>query len=282
MTIAIDTASASIKVTTKPTVQTPTISGSTASFQCTKIDATGTVRLTGAAGDNPVGWTLGFVQVEWIETNWAYYIGEHKKDGSLLLQMGKPPARPAQGCRDNISGTQTDIFYNNADNGVVAAGATLPLVLNAKFFDKPNNSLNLVEPNSLTGKSNYLSEAQLEFHFCTALIVRESGGAVHQLASFYWNTHWQATFKLNSFTSPLVAGSWSIFPNTSGTSSNTSGIIKGKVTDPKFQKLVTAVSVPTCNAVAGAAAASVGTPSTATTKTGRHEKATIEMFNVGR
>ena len=140
----------------------------------------------------------------------------------------------------------------------------------------------MVETNSLTGKPNYLSEAQLEFHFCTALAVRDGTGKFHQLASFYWNMHWQATFKLNNIAAPLVPASWSIFPNKSGTSSTTSHVILGKVTDPKFQNLVTAVSVPVCNTVAGDAATSVATPSTATAKTGRQEKATIELFNVGR
>ena len=282
MTIAINSSSVSISIDTRPTVLPPTVDGTSAHFEGTKIEATGTVRLTGAVGDNPAGWTLGFIQMQWIETNWAYYEGQQKIDGSLMLQMGKPPARSEQGCRDHAKQTavNTDVFYNDDGNEVAVAADTFPLDLSATMFDNPFNLIKLVETNSLTSKPNFLREAQLEFHFCTTLTMLDSAGKYHQLASFYWNMHWQAAFKLTNFSAPTIPGNWSIYPNKSGTSSTTGRIILGKVTDPRFQNLVTAGSVPICNTVATNAANSVATPSTSTTKTGRQEKRMIESFDV--
>ena len=63
----------------------------------------GQCKITGASGDNPAGRTLGFIQLQWIETNWGYYQGEKDIHGSSFLQRGRPPARPAQGCRDTVA-----------------------------------------------------------------------------------------------------------------------------------------------------------------------------------
>ena len=34
------------------------------------IEMRGRCKITGDAGDNPAGWTLGMIQLQWIETNW--------------------------------------------------------------------------------------------------------------------------------------------------------------------------------------------------------------------
>ena len=49
------------------------IAGNKAWFLSQRIWATGTVNLTGAAGDNAAGWELGFLQVRWVRTSWAWY-----------------------------------------------------------------------------------------------------------------------------------------------------------------------------------------------------------------
>lgn len=66
------------------------------------ITITGQCKITGGSGDKPTGWTLGFIQLQWIETNWAYYQGEKNTGGSCLVRRDRPPARPAQGCRDTM------------------------------------------------------------------------------------------------------------------------------------------------------------------------------------
>lgn len=258
-----------------PHVSTPTVNLATgrASFQGSSITATGAARLAGHAGDSPAGWELGFVQAQWIETNWVSYLGRHDSDGSLFLQRGRPPARPAQGCRDTV-GAVGAIWYNAADNGTTGS---LHAPLSARFYDKPGDDCALVERNGRTGKDNYLSEAQFEFHFCTVLVLRDPGGVFHQLCSFYWNVHWQASFHPSHFT-PAGPTHWSIRPVRNGNSSAVSHVIQGSVTDHRFRNLITGPATQNCNAIFAAAERSVEPPAGG----GRHESAHWHEFNVGR
>jgi hypothetical protein len=169
-----------------------------------------------------------------------------------------------------------DIWYNPADNGKPAAGAAVPIVLNARFFDKPGDSCHLVERNSLTGKDNFVREAQFEFHFCTVLAVRDPAGTFHQLLSFYWNMHWQSRFHPTNFAAP--AGSpWSITQIAGGNSSAVSHIIKGEVTDKRFKNLITAALGQSCNQVFAAAETTVEHPGP-----GRRESREWANFDVRR
>ena len=73
------------------------------------IEMRGRCKITGDPGDNPAGWTLGLIQLQWIETNWGYYQGEKDIHGSCFVQRGRPPARPAQGCRDTVGRRRNSI-----------------------------------------------------------------------------------------------------------------------------------------------------------------------------
>lgn len=275
MAIAIDHSSARIIITNRPRINNPTTDGTRANFTGTDIQASGRVRLTGAAGESPAGWELGFIQAQWIETNWVYYQGRANHDGSLLLQRGKPPARPHQGCRDTVAAA-ANVWYNHAENGLAPAHAAFPLQLNAHFFDQPSDSCRLVERNSCTHKDNYLSEAQFEFHFCTVLAVRDPGHAFHQLLHFYWNVHWQASFEPTNFANLHAA--WTITPNAKGTSSAVSEIYQGRVTDNRFRQLITGPATQSCNQIFAAAEASVE----AVHGGGRKESPVWHLFDVRR
>ena len=73
----------------------------------------------------PRGLDAWVIQAQWIETNWGYYRGQHNSDGSLFVQRARPPARPAQACRDTV-GPVGDIFYNTHVLGTAAAGTPFP------------------------------------------------------------------------------------------------------------------------------------------------------------
>jgi len=276
MTIAIDQHSAQIVINSRPVVNAPTVAGARASFTCSNITATGTVRLTGAAGDNPAGWVLGFIQAQWIETNWVYYQGQARNNGSLLLQRGKPPARPAQGCRDTVNAVGA-IWYNAAQNGAAAAGMGFPLTLTANFFDQPSDGCQLMELNGMTGVNNFLHEAQFEFHFCTVLAVRDPANTFHQLMSFYWNARWQARFQPPNAAAP-GAPHWTITPVAAGTGSNVGHIIRGQVTDARFSNLIIGPAAQSCNQIFQAAEAAVEVAGGA----GRRESPVWHDFPVGR
>lgn len=76
MAITLVPGSASMTIAQRPAVNLPTASGITMAFTCNNLVAGGRCRLNGSAGDNPMGWTLGLVQLQWIETNWGYYRGQ--------------------------------------------------------------------------------------------------------------------------------------------------------------------------------------------------------------
>ena len=100
MAISYLPGSASVKITTKPGVKTPEKYSTDMEFNSVAIEATGECQLTGVEGDNAAGWTLGFIQVQFLETNWGYYRGAVDADGSAYINRGSSKLRGATHCRD--------------------------------------------------------------------------------------------------------------------------------------------------------------------------------------
>jgi hypothetical protein len=287
MVVAIDFSSATLTPTVYPSVIDPAVDydhplfakhtvgdllndlltlvkGKKAFFPSTSIQATGTVRLTGAAGDNASNWELGFLQAQWIETNWGHYKanwrdGSAMKAGSVFLQRGKPPSRPKQGCRDSLHAASA-IWYNRnlpTPQNMTGGPGAFPQTLTAQFFDQPGDSYPTLVVNSLTNQVNFLTAAQLEFHFCTALVVRDPAGVFHHLKHFIWNLHWQANFRPNDFKAP--AGGWTVSkvaagmtppPPATGRPKNVSPVYTGTPTDVRFRDILTSTTeTETCNQV---------------------------------
>jgi hypothetical protein len=275
MTVSIVNNSARIVVTRQPTTNHPAIFASKMSFTSNYIAATGEVKLNCAPGDNASGWTAGFIQAQWIETNWCSYRGRNNSDGSIFLQRGRPPARATQACRDCVNSVPVNgIFYSTAATTTGGpAGMTNTQTLRFDFSDQPADSCNLIETNSLTGQPNYLAEAQFEFLFCTVLSVRDPSGAFHHLASFYWNVRWQAKFK------PLTFGAvpaFQIMSLSAGTGAGTGPVIRGTPTDKRFTGVLTSPQHQSCNQVFQAATAATTVPSAQN----RHESPIWTSFNV--
>lgn len=259
MAISIKPGSAKITVTARPRVNAPAVSGTSMSYTGTPIQATGEVTLLGAPGDSAAGWTVGFVQVQWIETNWCYYRGQASNDGSIFIQRARPPARPNQACCDCVDGSPANkLFYSTIPaHGEIATGAAgdvLPLKLTVSHFDQPADAVNLVEmnahPASGLAKPNFLAESQMEFHFCTILSVREPVGTFHHLLSFYWNVHWEATFQPKNFTNPPSGFRINVVP--AGSKANVGHIIQGTPIDRRFTGILNTVQAKSCNQVATA------------------------------
>ena len=277
MAISIKPGSAKITVTASPRVNTPAVSGASMSYTGTPIQASGEVTLLGAPGDSAAGWTVGFVQVQWIETNWCYYRGQTHNDGSIFIQRARPPARPNQACCDCVNGSPpSKLFYSTIPaHGEIATGtaaAVFPLKLTVSHFDQPSDAVNLVEmnahPASGAAKPNFLAESQMEFHFCTMLSVREPGGKFHHLLSFYWNIHWEATFQPTNFTNP--PSGFRINLVRAGSKANVGHVIQGTPTDRRFTGILNTVQVQSCNQVATAEI----------TGPNRHEAPTWKNFDV--
>jgi hypothetical protein len=264
MAITVVPKSALMKVTQRPTVARPVVNGTDMTFTCQhEIKISGRCKIKGDHGDNPAGWTLGLIQLQWIETNWGYYRGQFDHDGSCFLQRARPPARAAQGCRDTLG--VGEIFVNNApglDRTVATAGTPFPIAMTAQFSDAPSDAYPLTRFNSLTGKTNFLREVQLEFHFCTILTLKDPVDNFRHLKHLLWNVHWQAQFRPTDFAH--IAAPWTITPtgdaigNTANVS-NAGDAYDGGPVERKFTEIATAPLAPNCNEVANDA---TGAPNT--------------------
>jgi hypothetical protein len=230
------------------------------------IELRGRCKITGVPGDNPEGWTLGMIQLQWIETNWGYYQGQKDTDGSCFLQRARPPARPAQGCRDTVAVGGVLLDNNPGLNRTVAAAGTpFPINMTATFSDAPNDSYPLTRFNTRTGKINFLREVQLEFHFCTILALMDPDparaffalldleNAFQYLKHVMWYVHWQAKFLPTNFAS--IAAPWTITRTggARGNKAHASPTFDGRPTDRRFAGIAAALLAPNCRQVAIAA-----------------------------
>lgn len=239
----------SIKISKRPTVQAPVVSGADMTFNCTSIEALGKATVTSLETATPAGWRFGWMQAEWCETNWAYYRGQHDRDGSLFLQRGRSPARAAQACRDSIvAGTP---IYNSTQAGhsvTLALATALPSALSAKHYDKPAEFFPLQRVNTLTTQPNFLREAQLEFMFCAILVLISPTGVIQQLSHFYWNVRWQGRFLPSNFAN--LGAAWTIHTTPGGQGAAASRVFGGSSNDSRFRNVITAAAAPHCNLVA--------------------------------
>jgi hypothetical protein len=241
MAAALKPGSSHIKFDAFPTVSLPTVTGGKAHFDCSTIKATGSVTLTGS--QPAAGWALGFIQVEWLDTNWIYYRGKQNNHGSIFFQRSRPPTRPIKACRD--VDPETDIYYDTPDT--VTLADAFPKTLTIHHEDTPGDFAKAVVTNSLTGEDNFIREAQIGYLFCTVLSARDPAGNFHHLKSFYWNVRWQARFLPHNFANPLSG--WFVAPIAGGQGSARSHVIEGSPTDKRFKDILTDTSVRGCNAI---------------------------------
>lgn len=254
----ITIASSSIRITNRPTLAptqvVPTPVGNSASFTlATTIEAVGSVTLAGSRGDSAAGWSVGFIQAQWIETNWGDYRGAVAHDGSSFLQRARPPARPHQACADN--GNPGDAFYGSSASGpwtpnggtiplpyvsALSAHPSFPVTVDVIHSDQPSDGYAVSRVNALTGKINWLDAAQLEFAFCTVLAVRSPGNKLHMLRGFYWNVNWQNSFsQVHGLTVPKIVPG--------GSACHVGQIFTGAPSDPRFMNVLTRAQPTNCN-----------------------------------
>ena len=174
MPVTVVPGSVKIKVTQRPEVNKPTVpfqppfGGNPppvfAGFTCAGISLAGELKLNGTPKDIEAC-TLGFIQMQWVETYWLHYRGKTNNDGSMLIQVAKPPARPQQTCRDCSKESISKIWVNENDNGTPTDVQSSPVTVFAVLDDTPFEAAMLGQVNSLTGQTNLLHEAQIERHF---------------------------------------------------------------------------------------------------------------------
>jgi len=190
--------------------------------------------------------TAGFVQVEWIETFWCYYRGKTYSDGSMLVQRGRPPARPRQSCRDCNDPKRSTLWYDvDGLNRPADDIKDPPFRIGGGMDDSPGASVMLGQLNTLTGKTNLLREVQIERHFCAVFTLQTGDGFFHHLASRYWNLRWQAIFHAHDFDNPFKT-KWDVTLVKGGNGQAVSPTILGTPTDHRFAQMLTAPGAPIC------------------------------------
>jgi hypothetical protein len=180
------------------------------------IDAFGSMRLTGAAGESVAGWTLGFIQLKYIGTDYARYRGATDSDGSILITGSNQIV-----CRDTDVGSP-EVWYDSlgpllggttGPNGTnkLAVGTVIPpagfLDVPAHLWDKPHRKWqSIVKNTSVAGHpNNFLYHTDIGLAFCTMLVARDPGNKFHMLMHFYWNIRWEQMFTVDG-TGNLVKG----------------------------------------------------------------------------
>lgn len=231
-------------------------------FTCDFFEVVADVDFTGGAHETGAGYRLGYTQLQWIETNRATYSGLAKTDGWSEVKRDRPPARLAQACRDVMlsndpfsypAGSKplngyTPHHFLNVD---LAGVSGFPKSVQVSHADSPSDRYPLQRLNVRTGKSNFLDWVQMEFHFCTVLMVKRQDGSYHQLKHFYWNVHWNANFVATAAFGGIGA-TVRFVPSAHKNVMNFGPFIEGAVSDVRFAALVSAPSVTTCNVVANA------------------------------
>ena len=119
--------------------------------------------------------------------------------------------------------------------------------------DVPGGAYDVVMRNPQTGALNFLNEVQLDFHFCTALTVKNPTNNYVLLKHFYWNVLWQYSFTpLN----PALAAAtpFKITPVKGGVGGHASHVFGGAPNDHRFAGVLTSPQSRNCNDVARFAA----------------------------
>jgi hypothetical protein len=197
-----------------PTV-TPHLGGTAGfDFQSPTIDANGSMRLRGNPGENVAGWTLGFIQLKYIGTNYARYRGATDHNGSILITGSNRIV-----CRDMIP-VANEVWYNPLTGGGatgpnntnrLAAGTVIPatgfLDIPAHLYDRPRRRWTSAARNmSVAGHpNNFLHHVDIGLAFCTMLVARDPANRFHTLMHFYWNVRWEQMFTVNG-AGAVVAG----------------------------------------------------------------------------
>jgi hypothetical protein len=256
MSVTVVPGSVRIIVLNRPQVQKPIVpftgtpaSGRTrakvfAGFACSSgISLLGEMSLDGDP-DDISECTVGFIQVQWIETFWMYYRGKTNTDGGMLVQAGRPPARRQQACRDCDDGH--GFFINKDDARKASRPISPPVIIRADLDDLPFHTALLGQVNGRTGQTNLLHEAQVESHFCSILSFQDGAGKFNHQASIYWNVRWQAVFQPEVFDDPFNKP-WRVTPVARGNSAAVNHVIMGPPTDHRFTRVITDPAAPICN-----------------------------------
>jgi hypothetical protein len=179
-------------------------------FRSSRISATGTATLRGTVGESLTDWTIGFVQLKFIGTDYCRYRGRFDRDGSVLVTKNNQIL-----CRDTDE-TGPEVWYDPLWWGIqdgrgtqrLTAATTIPasgeLTLTAGLDDTPGRFHDASRVNTLTRTDNFLRHSDIALHFCTMLVVQDPRRRYYPLRHFYWNIRFESMFEPQPSGVPLI------------------------------------------------------------------------------
>ena len=222
------------------------------------IKLSGSASLTGDPTDKLEGFTLGWINIEWEETNYGIYRGLSASHGSFLLKRDTAPARIAAQCRDtfNPQSILVDQSARGLDHQTVLPGTVVPaksaspflLPLRCEFKDAPGDTYVLQAKNDVTKQMNYLYEVEINMRFCTVLTLQWPDKHFEHLKHVFWKMHWHYFFK-----PPAKAGDpWVKQADVAVQQSSRVGDVQyGPPTDRWVKMVLDAANAPNCIQLAG-------------------------------
>ena len=169
-------------------------------FVCPGMAARGTVNLHGTGNESVTGWKLGFIQLQFVETNYASYRGRTVSEGSAKVTRSH-----SRLCRDSVNPVQSNLWYapqefNSPLNQGTFQPPTLPASGNLRMIsgitDAPGQRISIKIRNR--NHDNFLHHVDIGFHFCTMMAAENPQHRFTILKHFYWNVHWEAHFAPNA------------------------------------------------------------------------------------
>jgi hypothetical protein len=235
------------------------------------IFAWAVVTVRGAPGDDVGLWRFGFIQLGFINNDWAHYRNPDPADGSVFVARDRPPALDQQLCRDSVADpgfwggldrfpfvgpiifydaeTPMNDWWNRRITGFLPAGTRIPadgkLIFTVLFSDSPSpHWWGLNKVNDTAQRINDLYSLQYSRAFATMFAFQKGPNQpIRVLKSFQWNVRWRAHFGRR-------AGGIVQLPPRPGDvmDMNISHVVIGAPNDRRFETRVLDTTLPICNA----------------------------------
>ena len=193
-------------------------------------------------------WKLGFMQLQILETAWAYYRGAQRDHGCVLNDTSA--RRQLQICRDYERSLGT-VWYEGSNNvydcyGLPDASRRPPWNLEFYFGDNPRHDVNSQVLNDQTQRYNYLYEARCALAFVTTMTEQISQGVYKHHRHFLWSAIWHI-----QATSPQPQKQNTLFKLLPGSGFWISEFKRGGPTDSRYLKVLNNPALTlSCNEVA--------------------------------
>jgi hypothetical protein len=234
------------------------------------IFALATVTVQGTPGDDLAFWRFGFIQLGFVNNDWAHYRNADPADGSVFVARDRPPALAQPLCRDSVAEpgcfgglerfpfvgpiifydaeTPINNWWNRRVTGFLPVGTKIPaggkLTFTVLFSDSPSPhwwGLNRV--NNTATRVNQLYSLQYSRAFATMFAFQKGPGKpIEVLKSFQWNVRWRAHFGVQGgLNVQLPARPGDVMDM------NISHVVTGTPNDARFERSVLDVGLPICN-----------------------------------